>query len=292
MTTSQNNEVRRRGRYNRKATVNVPEEVDRLVNENMQLAKYFAAKWSGPGNIDYEEAFSRAMAGLLRAAELFDPAHGKFGTYAAWHIKSVLGRFFTNLKRLKRGGGTAIHIHLDAPLPNGSTLADMIPDESTDTSGHRMFSADETKQSVRTWLDALDEREQAIIRARFGLDGGQSQTLEQIALRYGLTRERIRQIEKKAMERLHSAAIGRHMRPKKKTAPPKVPAEQRFHRDRWSATRTAIDALAEGASVQVPLTERNNATTSIQRLRFAYGGQRKFRMFETQDAITVERLAA
>ena len=59
---------------------------------------------------------------------------------------------------------------------------------------------------VTILLDALDEREQTIITMRYGLDRGEPQTLAEIGERFELSRERIRQIEEKAMSKLRHPA--------------------------------------------------------------------------------------
>jgi RNA polymerase primary sigma factor len=51
-------------------------------------------------------------------------------------------------------------------------------------------------------LPSLDKREQAILRQRFGLDGGDEKTLEELGEEFGVTRERIRQIQEMAMAKL------------------------------------------------------------------------------------------
>ena len=62
---------------------------------------------------------------------------------------------------------------------------------------------------VAKMLAALDEREREIIRLRFGLDRGDPRTLEEVGVRFGVTRERIRQIEARAMSKLrHPTASG------------------------------------------------------------------------------------
>ena len=65
-------------------------------------------------------------------------------------------------------------------------------------------------EEIDRFLELLDQRERRIIRLRFGLDDGEPETLDQIGLRFGLTRERIRQIEARAMSKLrHPSAPGR-----------------------------------------------------------------------------------
>ena len=67
---------------------------------------------------------------------------------------------------------------------------------------------DENWRKLRQYV--LDERERTILTLRFGLDGGGERTLEEVAEHFGLTRERIRQIEVRAMSKLRhpSADVG------------------------------------------------------------------------------------
>ena len=51
-------------------------------------------------------------------------------------------------------------------------------------------------------LDELDDREKTVVRMRFGLDGTEPQTLEQVGSHFGVTRERVRQIEARTMSKL------------------------------------------------------------------------------------------
>jgi RNA polymerase sigma factor (sigma-70 family) len=55
-------------------------------------------------------------------------------------------------------------------------------------------------------LESLPQREQRILRARFGFADGEPHTLQQVGAEIGISRERVRQIEKRALERLASAA--------------------------------------------------------------------------------------
>ncbi len=68
------------------------------------------------------------------------------------------------------------------------------------------------RERIRTVLDTLPPREAQVIRLRYGLDGSPPLTLEEIAGKFGLTRERIRQIENKALRRLRHPSRTRQLR--------------------------------------------------------------------------------
>lgn len=82
-----------------------------------------------------------------------------------------------------------------------STLGDFIPDESQD-SPVDAASKQLLKDHLEEVLGTLTERESKVLALRFGLDGGQARTLEEVGKVFGVTRERIRQIEAKALRKL------------------------------------------------------------------------------------------
>ena len=94
-------------------------------------------------------------------------------------------------------------LSLDTPVgeEEDSNLADFIQDGSViapdDAAAKKMLSA-----AVNEALDELSEREQEIVRMRFGLDDGQARTLEEVGKEFGVTRERVRQIEAKTLAKL------------------------------------------------------------------------------------------
>lgn len=91
---------------------------------------------------------------------------------------------------------------LDSPVgeEEDSMLGDFIPNE--EMSVEEIAENDFLKEQFDKILNDLKPREEEIIRLRFGLDDGQPKTLEQIGAMYGVTRERIRQIEAKALRKL------------------------------------------------------------------------------------------
>ncbi len=94
-------------------------------------------------------------------------------------------------------------LSLDSPVgeEDDSNLADFIEDHGVeapaDAAARRMLNA-----AVIDALDELNDREKAVVRLRFGLDDGQARTLEEVGRTFGVTRERIRQIESKTLAKL------------------------------------------------------------------------------------------
>ena len=82
-----------------------------------------------------------------------------------------------------------------------STLGELIADP---TSHHQLDSIDRSfqKENLGTWLSQLNEREQKILSLRFGIDGSEPLTLSEIGRRINVSRERVRQLEAKAITKL------------------------------------------------------------------------------------------
>ena len=94
-------------------------------------------------------------------------------------------------------------LSLDSPVgdEDDSHLADFIEDQ------HAIMPADvatanSLSEQIMSALDELSDREKEVVRLRFGLDGDQPQTLEEVGRQFGVTRERIRQIESKTLAKL------------------------------------------------------------------------------------------
>jgi len=94
-------------------------------------------------------------------------------------------------------------LSLDSPVgeEDESNLGDFIEDSSVDTPADAATRA-MLHEAVEEVLGELSEREQEIVRLRFGLDGAQAKTLEEVGKEFGVTRERVRQIEAKTLAKL------------------------------------------------------------------------------------------
>jgi len=105
-------------------------------------------------------------------------------------------------------------VSLEAPVGEGeedSTLGEFIEDEKTilpsQSAARKLL-----KQQLREILVDLSPREQKILKMRFGLDDGITHTLEEVGKEFGVTRERIRQIEAKALEKIRQHQHSRKLK--------------------------------------------------------------------------------
>ena len=97
-------------------------------------------------------------------------------------------------------------VSFDSPVKkdsdSDSTFGDFIEDESKGPEEQVMHES--LKENVRSLLSVLTDKEKRIIELRYGLDGKKPMSLKDIGLEYDLTKERIRQIEKRALEKLRA----------------------------------------------------------------------------------------
>ena len=102
---------------------------------------------------------------------------------------------------LRLGKTTTISLH--DPIQHGEDgeFRDIIPDEKT-ISPDEIVQDEETLRHMLRLIDHLDERERTILSLRFGLTGERPRTLEEVSQTIGRTRERVRQIQNQALEKL------------------------------------------------------------------------------------------
>ncbi|MGH2508607.1 MAG: RNA polymerase sigma factor RpoD [Ktedonobacteraceae bacterium] len=104
-------------------------------------------------------------------------------------------------------------VSLETPIgeEEDSHLGDFIEDHTAlapaDAASHQLL-----KEQVEDVLDSLTERERKVLQLRFGLDDGRSRTLEEVGKEFHVTRERIRQIEAKALRKLRHPSRSRKLK--------------------------------------------------------------------------------
>ena len=104
-------------------------------------------------------------------------------------------------------------ISLQSPVGDGddTSFGDFIEDKSADNP-YDMTAFSLLREKIMDVLDSLTERERRVLTLRFGLDDGRQRTLEEVGREFGVTRERIRQIEAKALRKLRHPSRSKKLR--------------------------------------------------------------------------------
>jgi len=168
---------------------------NQIIRANLRLVVSIAKRHVQTNGTLFE-LISDGNISLIRAVEKFDYALGnKFSTYATWAIMKNFARSIPGER-----------IQLDRFRTGHEELFGATSDERTDAA--ELESAQAKRESeVATILRHLDQREREIVARRFGLDRDiEPRTLKQIGQEMGVSKERIRQIEARALAKLRQAA--------------------------------------------------------------------------------------
>ncbi|WP_435021867.1 sigma-70 family RNA polymerase sigma factor [Tundrisphaera sp. TA3] len=167
---------------------------NQIISANLRLVVSIAKRHVGPSN-DFFHLVSDGNMSLIRAVEKFDYARGnKFSTYASWAIMKNFARTIPeeNYRR-------------DRFVTGHEEMFEAAADNRTDE--HEYENSQKKMQvAVKGMLGRLDDRERRIIICRYGINGASEQTLEQLGKELGITKERVRQIESRAQDKLRRIA--------------------------------------------------------------------------------------
>ncbi len=126
-------------------------------------------------------------------------------------LERRLRRVAAKVRRVMRISQEPMSLEMPVGLEDSGLLGDFIEDESVpgpvDATSSQLL-----KEQIRSSLDSLGERERAVLEMRFGLKDGESHTLEDVGRAFGVTRERVRQIESKALRKLRHPGRSRKLR--------------------------------------------------------------------------------
>jgi RNA polymerase primary sigma factor len=192
-----------------------------MIKANLRLVVKIARDYEGIG-LPLLDLISEGNIGLMKAVERFDPAKGgKLSTYGSWWIKqsikralAILGREPTDEELAEDIGITPARVSqlraaavrpasLDAPIGDeeSNNYAEVVQDENA-FSPYEQLEEKTVTNMLQEMVETLEPREAMILRYRFGLDGSGEKTLEDVGVKFGVTRERVRQIQNIALRKL------------------------------------------------------------------------------------------
>jgi RNA polymerase primary sigma factor len=175
---------------------------DELVRHNLPFVVSIAKKYRGQG-ARLDDLVQVGNLGLLKATESFDPEKGnRFVTYAVWWIRAYVSRFRKDNRSEVRGGEkdrvSMYDVCLDAPVGEADgevSQLDLLMGTAPDA--EHQYLAEEQNDEVRQSLAAVKKRVGElgwdILEERLTQD--EPKTLEQLGQKWGVSRERVRQVE-------------------------------------------------------------------------------------------------
>ena len=153
-----------------------PKAKEILITHNLRLVVYIARKFESTG-IGIEDLISIGTIGLIKAVNTFCPARNiKLATYASRCIENEILMYLRKIQNQKT------EVSIDEPL-------------NVDWDGNE-------RSALRGLVSGLGEREQRIMRLRFGLDGGEERTQKEVADIIGISQSYISRLEKKIIRQL------------------------------------------------------------------------------------------
>ena len=200
--------------------------VTRLVEANLRFVVSYAKRYRGLG-VSFLDLIHEGNLGLIEAAHRFDPSRNvKFITYAVWWVRESMmhvladqtrafsfpPKLFFTLHRVP-GGGADVSLSEPVGIDAGNgrhggsstEFGDLLEQDGVTPIEDVMIHQADLAE-LQAALRDLDGKEREVVRLRFGLEDDEPRTLQEIGDRLHLSRERVRQIESRAKEKLRRSA--------------------------------------------------------------------------------------
>ena len=171
-----------------------------LIERNLRLVAHIVKKYQIP-NKDIDELISIGTVGLIKAIDSFDVSKGtRLATYASRCIENEILMLFRNNKKQKSETFLQDPIGVDKE-GNEISLIDVLSSEK-DSVIDKVEMKLQIKALYNKMNSALTEREEEILKMRYGLKDGKCKTQREIAGMLGISRSYVSRIEKKALKKL------------------------------------------------------------------------------------------
>ncbi|MBN1266818.1 MAG: RNA polymerase sigma factor RpoD [Anaerolineales bacterium] len=189
-------------------TIRIPVHMVETINRLMRIQRRMVQKLGREPTSEelalemdlMEEEDIQAVRAVMKAEGVLDPV-----------LERKLSRAAAKVRRIIRVAQEPMSLETPVGTEDSSQLGDFIEDESmpepVDAAARELL-----KEQVQNALSVLTERERQVLEMRFGLLDGKDYTLEEVGRYFNVTRERIRQIEAKALRKLRHPTRSRHLR--------------------------------------------------------------------------------
>ena len=177
---------------------------DKLARDNLGFVYWMASKYHAFA--DNDDLVGAGFQGLLEAASRYDASRGKFSNYASWWIRKemLLVAYQQQPVQVPHRKTTKIkkgELRYDAESTWWNSISDKQPSPAQQVEDRSMA------EYLHRSMHVLTAREQYVLTLRFGLNGHARLSLEETGQAIGLSRERARQIQEKALARLRKVMV-------------------------------------------------------------------------------------
>ena len=178
------------------------EKRNTLIKENQGLVISIAKRYVNK-HVLIEDLIQEGFLGLIAAAERFDTERGcQFSTYAVYWIRYYISRAVRKATK----GYESLYLDKSMGEDGDSTLVESIMDENEPLS-YEVAEQNEQIQFVAEMVSCLKPKERRIVELRFGLNSEIEHSFEEIGELLNLSKERVREIEVKALKRLRNLIV-------------------------------------------------------------------------------------
>ena len=173
-----------------------------LIEHNLRLVAHIARKYAQSG-VEQDDLVSIGTLGLIKAVRTFKPDAGRLTPYASRCIENEM---LMALRANRKHRNTLLMGETLGADKDGNELElsellgtdpELVPDAAE--------TAIESHRALRAMGEALDDRERAVVRLRYGLSDGEPRPQHEVARRLGISRSYVSRIEKKALQKLRTA---------------------------------------------------------------------------------------